>query len=130
MNRVLTVFGATIAAMTSVMAEESDFWSYKFTTSFYATDHERNAIDINLRANNGPHTMWIGQYDRGQDFKQTRTGYEYTVNYDWGQVVPSLQMASDGFVGGSLGLQIGNPVYLIAGLGLSLIHISEPTRPY
>ena len=117
MNRVLTVFGATIVAMTSVKAEEPDFWFYKFTTSFYATDHERNAIDLNLRANNGPHTLWIGQYDRGLDLKQTRTGYEYTANYDWGQVVPSLQIASDGFVGGSLGLQIGNPVYMIAGLG-------------
>lgn len=82
----------------SANAEESSL-TYKFTSSFYATDHERNAIDVNLRANSGPHTMWIGQYDRGQDFKQTRTGYEYTANYDWGQVVPSLQMASGGFVG-------------------------------
>jgi hypothetical protein len=117
MHCILTVSCATMATMPSAKAAESDAWSYKFTTSFYATDHERNAIDVNLRANSGPHTLWIGQYDRGQDFKQTRMGYEYTANYDWGQAVPSLQMASGGFVGGSLGLQIGNPVYLIAGFG-------------
>jgi len=117
MYRLMTVFCAAAVTMSSVMASESNTWSSKFTTSFYATDHERNAVDINLRANNGPHTLWIGQYDRGQDFKQTRTGYEYTANYDWWQVVPSFQLAEGGFVGGSLGLQIGNPVYLIAGFG-------------
>lgn len=116
-HRLLTVLCVAAASMTSVMAVETSNWTYKFTPSFYATDHERNAIDVNLRAHSGPHTLWIGQYDRGQDFKQTRTGYEYTANYDWGQVVPSLQMASGGFAGGSLGLQIGNPVYLIAGFG-------------
>jgi len=99
------------------MAEESANWTYKLTPSFYATDNERNAVDFNLRANNGPHALWIGQYERGQDFKQTRTGYEYTASFDWGQVVPSLQMATGGFAGGSVGLQIGNPVYLIAGVG-------------
>jgi len=114
---LLTVFCAAAFTMTSVLAADSDAWSSKFTSSYYATDHERNAVDINLRANKGPHTLWIGQYDRGQDFKQTRTGYEYSANYEWGQVVPSLQMASGGFVGGSLGLQIGHPVYLIAGFG-------------
>jgi hypothetical protein len=116
-NGLLMVFCAAALTTPSAMASESETWSYKLTPSFYATDHERNAIDVNLRANNGPHAFWIGQYDRGQDFKQTRTGYEYTANYDWGQVVPSLQMATGGFVGGSLGLQIGNPVYLIAGFG-------------
>jgi len=117
MHRILAVVYATVGAMTSVMAAESGPWTYKFTPSVYVTDHERNAFDLNLRANNGPHTVWIGQYDRGQDFKQTRTGYEYSANFEWGQVVPSLQMASGGFVGVSLGLQIGNPVYLIAGFG-------------
>jgi len=117
MHRLLTVFCAAAAATSSVVAEESNVWSYKLTTSLYATDHERNAVDINLRANNGPHTVWIGQYDRGPDFKQTRTGYEYTANFDGWQVVPSLQLAEGGFVGGSLGLQIGNPLYLIAGFG-------------
>jgi len=53
---------ATVGAMTSVMAAESGPWTYKFTPSFYATDHDRNAFDLNLRANNGPHTLWIGQY--------------------------------------------------------------------
>lgn len=92
-------------------------WAFKLTPSLYATAHEHNAVDVNLRANNGPHALWIGQYQRGNEFQQTRTGYEYTANFDWGQMVPSLQAASGGFAGGSLNFQIGQPVYVIVGLG-------------
>jgi hypothetical protein len=92
-------------------------WAFKLTPSLYATAHEHNAVDINLRANNGPHVVWVGQYQRGNEFQQTRTGYEYTANFAWGQMVPSLQAASGGFAGGSLSFQIGQPVYVIAGLG-------------
>lgn len=100
---------------TEVAAPEP--WTFKLTPSLYATAHEHNAVDINLRGNNGPHALWVGQYQRGSEFQQTRTGYEYTANFDWGQAVPSLQAASGGFVGGSLNFQIGKPVFVIAGLG-------------
>ena len=53
-HRILTVFYATVGAMTSVMAAESDPWTYKFTPSFYATDHDRNAVDLNLRLRTFP----------------------------------------------------------------------------
>ena len=102
-------------AQTGVAAPEP--WTFKLTPSLYATAHEHNAVDINLRGNNGPHALWVGQYQRGSEFQQTRTGYEYTANFDWGQAVPSVQAASGGFVGGSLNFQIGKPVFVIAGLG-------------
>ncbi len=102
-------------AQSEVTAPEP--WAFKLTPSQYATEREHNAVDINLRANNGPHAVWIGQYQRGDEFQQTRTGYEYTANFAWGQMVPSLQAASGGFAGGSLSFQIGQPVYVMAGLG-------------
>ena len=102
-------------AQTEVTAPEP--WAFKLTPSLYTTAHEHNAVDLNLRGNNGPHALWVGQYQRGSEFQQTRTGYEYTANFDWGQVVPSLQAASGGFAGGSLNFQIGKPVFVIAGLG-------------
>ena len=102
-------------AQSGVLASEP--WAFKLTPSFYATAQEHNALDLNLRANNGPHALWVGQYQRGAEFQQTRIGYEYAAHFDWGQMVPSLQVASGGFAGGSLNFQIGKPVFLIAGLG-------------
>ena len=92
-------------------------WAFKLTPSFYATTHDKNAVDINLRGNNGPHALWIGQYQRVNAFEQTRVGYEFTALYDWGQMVPSVQAATGGFTGGSLTFQIGQPVFAIAGFG-------------
>ncbi len=112
-----------ILCFTSVWAQAqtdvatSEPWAFKLTPSFYATAQEHNAVDVNLRANKGPHALWIGQYQRGNEFQQTRTGYEYTANFDWGQMVPSLQAASGGFAGGSLSFQIGQPVYALVAFG-------------
>jgi hypothetical protein len=106
---------ATAATAAADLAPEA--WAFKLTPSVYATDHEHNAVDLNLRANHGPHALWVGQYQRGDEFQQTRMGYEYTANYDWGQVVPSLQAATGGFAGGSLTVQIGHPVFAIVGWG-------------
>lgn len=92
-------------------------WSFKLTPSFYATQHETNAVDVNLRGNLDNHTTWVGQYVRGNDYQQTRWGYEYTANFSWGQMVPSLQLATKGFAGASVNFQMGGPTYLITGLG-------------
>lgn len=92
-------------------------WSFKLTPSYYSTTHETAATDLNLRANNGPHALWLGYYQRGNEFEQLRTGYEYTAQYSLLQIVPSLQLASHDFVGGSLNARIGDAVYALLGLG-------------
>lgn len=92
-------------------------WAFKLTPSYYVTSHEHDATDVNLRANYGPHATWIGYYRRGGEFEQTRTGYEYTAVMPFGQIVPSLQLATHGFVGGSINAQIGGDVYALLGFG-------------
>lgn len=92
-------------------------WAYKLTPSYYVTTHERDASDINLRANNGPHALWLGYFRRGGEFEQLRTGYEYTAQLPWMQMVPSLQLASHGFAGGSINAQIGDSIYALIGFG-------------
>lgn len=92
-------------------------WAFKLTPSYYVTSHQADASDINLRANHGPHALWLGYYRRGNAFEQTRTGYEYTAQLPWGQLVPSLQLASHGFAGGSLNAQVGDAVYALLGFG-------------
>ncbi len=92
-------------------------WAFKLTPSYYVTSHEKDATDLNVRVNNGAHALWLGHYQRGCEFEQTRGGYEYTAQLPFGQLVPSFQVASHGFVGGSLNAQIGDPVYVLLGYG-------------
>lgn len=95
--------------------EPQDHWHFKVTPSYHQNKQEANATDVNVRARVGKHVMWFGQYDQADTFHQSRLGYEYTFTTPWGQLVPSLQGASGGFVGGSLNAQWGQSTYLIAG---------------
>jgi hypothetical protein len=92
-------------------------WHFKLTPSWYATSNQHSAADINLRATNGPHALWLGYYQRGGEFEQTRTGYELTVEGDYAKLVPSLQLATHGFAGMAVNLELGTSVYALLGYG-------------
>lgn len=94
-------------------------WAFKLTPSYYSTSNQHAASDINLRANHGPHALWIGHYQRGGEFEQTRTGYELTLEAEYAKLVPSLQLATHGFAGGAANLELGTSVYALLGLGRS-----------
>ncbi len=111
------LLGISVAFAEQALDAPAAKWEFKLTPSWYATSHTPDAVDVNLRANHGPHALWLGEYKRSGEFEQTRTGYEYTAQYSWGQVVPSLQLASHGFVGGSLNAQVGGTVYALLGWG-------------
>ena len=106
---------ATPSSGSEVAAAEA--WAFKLTPSYYATTHEKDAADLNLRANQGPHAVWLGYYWRGSEFEQIRTGYEYTAQLPFGQLVPSLQLATHGFAGGSINVQVGDLIYVLMGFG-------------
>src|SRR4051812_12587774 len=80
---------------------ENDKTAYKFTPTVYRTTHEPLAYDLNLRGNLGPHTAWLGYYLRAGEFQQLRVGYDNTMELPFGRVVPSVQYATRGFLGGS-----------------------------
>ncbi len=98
-------------------AGADDSLTFKLTPSVYRTTHQADAADINLRANLGPHAVWLGQYQQGGTFEQTRSGYEYTAAVGALQLVPSVQWASHGFVGGSLNAQLGLDRFVLLGVG-------------
>lgn len=102
---------------TAVVAGET--WTFKFTPSYYFTTNQKDAIDLNLRTNYGPHAFWLGHYQRDSEFEQTRIGYEYTVQLPYLQIVPSLQLATHDFAGGSINAQVGESVYALLGYGLT-----------
>ena len=112
---LLGISGVYAAPQSDIVS--TDAWLFKLTPSYYVTTHTKDAIDLNLRANHGPHAIWLGYYRRGGEFEQARTGYEYTAQFSFAQIVPSLQFASHGFVGGSINAQIGNDFYALLGFG-------------
>ena len=91
--------------------------SCKFTPTVYRTTHEPIAYDLNLRGNRGPHTAWVGYYQRADEFQQLRLGYDNTVELPFGRVVPSVQYATRGFLGGSITAEIGKEYFGLLGFG-------------
>jgi hypothetical protein len=81
--------------------------------------------DTNLRWRAHDTSAWVGVYTDRVFGTQGRTGADTSINLtDYLQLQPSLQMATRGFVGGSMNIQVGGPWYAIAGLGRT------DSRPY
>ena len=91
--------------------------AFKLTPTYYSNSNQTHASDINLRANTGPHVSWLGFYQDQEHFQQLRAGYEYTMSSSVGKWVPSVQVASHGFAGGSINHQYGEEIYSILGFG-------------
>ncbi|HKA43020.1 MAG TPA: hypothetical protein VKF40_13615 [Burkholderiales bacterium] len=88
-----------------------DTISWKFTPTYYRSSNEPNAWDFNLRGNTEKQTWWVGYYRRDDEFQQLRLGYEHHVELSYARLVPSLQYATRGFLGGSLSAEIGEERY-------------------
>lgn len=99
------------------VGEAGETWAFKLTPSYYATTHEHSATDLNLRANSGAHAIWLGHYRRGAEFEQTRTGYEFTLETEYARLIPSLQLATHGFAGTAVNLEIGTSIHALLGYG-------------
>ncbi len=97
---------------------QNEPWDFKATSSWYSSASTPNAVDLNLRAHQGAHTLWVGQY-HDPHFDQARAGWEYILQGDGWQVVPSLQAATHGYSSGSFSAQLGPKVYTILGWGRS-----------
>lgn len=80
---------------------------FKLTPTYYFTTNEPGAGDVNLRGQLGPHTAWVGYYQQTNVFRQARAGYEYAHDLPFGRVVLGVQAASQGFLGGAIGAEVG-----------------------
>jgi hypothetical protein len=86
-----------------VSAQQPVAW--KLTAGAYSESAARPALDINLRGNREVDTFWLGHYQRGSEFQQTRAGYERQWAMPLGRVIASAQGATRGFAGGSVTLE-------------------------
>lgn len=76
--------------------------------------------DINLRYRSGETSFWFGAYRDREFGSQSRAGLESAFQPFSGfglSLQPSLQLASHGFVGGSLTAELGEPWFVLAGWG-------------
>jgi hypothetical protein len=102
---------------------------YKLTLGRYMLHGEGGAdgTDVNLRWRRADTSVWVGAYQDRDFGRQLRAG----VDTRWqplrgvaASVLPSLQVASGGFVGGSLAVEVGSPWFVQLGIGRTNL------RPY
>jgi hypothetical protein len=110
-----------VAAMTSVAAAADGAPSpdlpWKLTLGEYLYSGYAGS-DLNLRWRRDDTSAWAGLYTDRVFGTQARAGTDTSIAVgQYLQVQPSLQVASRGFAGGSLNLQIGGAWYCLAGLG-------------
>jgi hypothetical protein len=104
------LFVATVAGL----AEAQDYKG-KVTAGAYTADGQVTT-DINVRYSLHDWTGWVGWYGPQEDIRQTRAGLEYDLKRPSLVLVPSVQIASREFVGGSVYSEIGRTLYLVAGV--------------
>jgi len=81
--------------------------------------------DLNLRWRDAGTDGWLGIYSDARFGTQARLGADTTIQAaKYLQVQPSLQLATRGFVGASVNVQVGGSWYGIVGLGRT------DARPY
>ncbi len=91
----------------------------KFTAGYYQYSSLAGQ-DVNLRYRSGDASFWFGAYHDREFGSQSRAGLEGAfkpVSNLGLSLQPSLQVASHGFVGGSLTAEIGEPWFVLAGWG-------------
>ena len=122
--------GLTSTAWAAAYAAEPG--EFKLTLGRYRMSDPSSAslgTDLNLRWRRDARNLWLGAYRDREFGRQFRAGYDdqWVLRDDSVlpvQLQPSLQLASGGFVGGSLALQVGAPFYAQLGLGRTNL------RPY
>jgi hypothetical protein len=121
-SRILAASLASLA--TCAIAEDSAEPAFKLTAGWYDYSDSTQGVDLNLRHTSEIGNVWLGYFRYpDQDVNQWRTGWDRTFG-SIVRVMPSLQWASGGFVGGSLQAETGSPWFAGAGLGRTNL------RPY
>ena len=96
--------------------------SYKLTAGHYQLSGgglpAATGLDVNLRATGSFGNAWVGWYGSpSQDVKQVRAGWDSSYKLGLVRLIPSLQIASGGFVGGSAALEVGDTWFAGVGVG-------------
>jgi hypothetical protein len=118
----LTCLMATSALAADPPAESEKPISYKLTAGQYRLSGgglpDASGLDINLRATGSFGDVWAGWYGSpSQDIKQVRAGWDSSYKLGLVRVMPSLQIAAGGFVGGNAMVETGDTWFAGVGAG-------------
>ena len=93
--------------------------AFKFTTGLYSSSPSGGfGLDLNLRHSSDFGNVWLGWFHApSTDTSQKRAGWDRTFTLGPVRLLPSVQVASGGFVGGSAMIETGNSWFAGAGLG-------------
>ena len=93
--------------------------AFKFTTGLYSSSAGGGlGLDLNLRHSSDVGNVWLGWFRAPRtDTSQTRAGWDRTFTLGPVRLMPSLQVASGGFLGGSAMVETGESWFAGAGLG-------------
>ena len=104
--------------------EAADSRPFKLTLGWYRYSDHTDGVDTNLRHTSELGNVWLGYYrDADEGVSQWRTGWDRSFGTAI-RVTPSVQLASGGFVGGSIQAEAGAPWFAGAGFGRTNL------RPY
>ena len=111
--------------MCSLQAAEET--AYKFTTGLYALSGaglpNSHGLDFNVRQSSLLGNIWGAWYRSPEaQVSQPRMGWDQSFDMSRWRVIPSVQVASGGFWGGSLSLETGDKFFVGAGLGRTNLH--------
>jgi hypothetical protein len=113
-NRALIPWTIALVAASASRLEAQDYRG-KVTVGVYRAAGE-STTDLNMRYSAGEWTGWVGWYGPQSDVRQSRAGIEYDLKRPWLVLVPSMQIASQSFVGGSVYSEVGTSLYVVAGV--------------
>ena len=113
---VTTILGAPAGAQSEDAPVDKP--AYKLTLGRYHFSETGSATDLNLRHTDDLGDTWIGYYESSQrDEHQARAGWDNTFNLGPLRLMASAQIASHGYLNGSVGLETGERWYAGAGFG-------------
>ena len=119
---LLTVLA--IAPLTAAIADDAPPADFKLTVGAFKFSESGSGVDVNVRHSSDYGNAWLGYFRAPRlDANQWRAGWDKSFG-DAIRVQPSVQVASGGFVGGSLNVETGETWIVGAGLGRTNL------RPY
>lgn len=123
-GRLAWVAAALLSGLDAAQAQASqeanclEDCAFKATAANYHYRDGYDGQDVNLRWRGHDSNAWVGGYNDPVFGGQLRTGFDTSIALGGSAALqPSLQLASRGFVGGSVNLQVGDPWYGLIGWG-------------